>query len=90
MASDKRPVECIAKCDSKGNLVPMRIRFEDAEGKHVIDVKKIIEKEIKKTYSTMNRSDGRAFHFKCESVVEGLIVPFKLMFDNNTCKWFLM
>lgn len=90
MAGEKRPVECIAEFDKEGNPKPIRIRFEDDEGKHVIDVKKIIEKDIKKTYSTMNRSDGRAFHFKCESVVEGLIVPFKLMFDNNSCKWFLM
>jgi hypothetical protein len=90
MAGEKRPVDCIAKFDGKGNPEPRRIRFEDTEGKHVINVDKIIEKEIKKTYSTMNRADGRAFHFKCESVVEGLIVPFKLMFDNNSCKWFLL
>ena len=90
MSGEKRPVECIAKCDGKGNLEPMRIRFEDDEGKHVINVDKIIEQEIKKTYSTMNRSEGRAFHFKCESTLEGTAVPFKLIFDNNSCKWFLM
>ena len=90
MAEEKKCVECIAKCDGKGSLEPMRIRFEDTEGKHVINVDKIIEKEIKKTFSSMNRSEGRAFHFKCESVVEGLMVPFKLMFDNNSCKWYLM
>lgn len=90
MAGEKRPAECIAKCDGKGSLEPMRIRFEDAEGKHVINIDKIIEKEIKKTFSKMNRSEGRAFHFKCESVIEGMAVSFKLIFDNNSCKWFLL
>ena len=89
MAVEKRAIECIAKCDGKGNLEPMRIRFEDSEGKHVINVDKIIEKEIKKTYSTMNRPEGRAFYFKCESLLEGLSVPYKLIFDSSSCKWFL-
>ena len=90
MAGEKRQVDCIAKFDGKGDINPIRIRFEDSEGKHVINIDKIIEKEIKKTFSTMNSSQGRAFHFKCESILEGMSVPYKLIFDNNSCKWFLI
>jgi hypothetical protein len=90
MVGEKKIVECIAKCDGKGSLIPMRIRFEDSEGKNIINVDKIIENDVKKIYSTMNRSEGRAFHFKCECILEGMAVPFKLIFDNNSCKWYLM
>jgi hypothetical protein len=90
MSCEKRSVECIASIDSKGNVKPMRIRFEDDQGVHVIDINKVLEQEIKRTFSTMNRSEGRAFHYKCESVIEGMLVPYKLLFDNNSCKWFLL
>ncbi|HYE10944.1 MAG TPA: hypothetical protein VEF53_12260 [Patescibacteria group bacterium] len=85
-----RPVECIVECDGKGGLKPMKIRFEDKEGKHVIKIDKIVEHEVKKVFASMNNPAGRAFHYKCESVVDGLRVPFKLMFDNNNCKWYLI
>lgn len=87
---DKKLIECIVKFDDKGNLEPMRFRFEDGGGAHVIQITKIIERDVKSGFGTMNSNAIKQFSFNCESIIEGLVVPFKLMFDNNSCRWYLI
>lgn len=90
MADAQIPVECIVEFDIKGNPKPIRIRFEDAEGLHVINIDKILEKEDKKGFGTMNGNAVRLFVYKCQSVIDGIIVPLKLTFENKFCKWNLV
>lgn len=90
MATDKKPIECIVKFDPKGNIEPMRFRFEDKEGQHVIQITNIIEKDVKNGFGTMNGNAVKQFSFKCESLLEGLAVHYKLTFDNKNCLWYLV
>ncbi|MDF2591986.1 MAG: hypothetical protein K0S75_1452 [Clostridia bacterium] len=90
MGGDKKIIECIVKFDDKGNLEPIRFRFEDEEGTHVIQITKIVEKDLKNGFGNMNGHPVKQFTFRCESIIEGLVVPFRLLFDSNSCRWHLM
>lgn len=87
MTIDKKLVECIAKFDGKGSLTPMRVRFEDNEGQHVIKINKIIESDVKNGFGTMHGNPVRLFSYKCQSIIEGMIVPYKLQFETKGCTW---
>lgn len=90
MADGIRQVEYIAKIDEKSNLKSLWVRLEDKEGLYTINVDKIVEQEVKKIFISINNPAGRLFQYKWRSIIEGLRGLFKLMFDNNNCKWYLM
>jgi|GEM_PF-3009645 len=88
--ANKYPVECIATFGPKGEIRPNRVKFEDEEGSHVINVDKIVEQDVKNSFGNMNGHQNRAFTFKCESVVEDMKISFKLQYDQMTCKWHML
>lgn len=80
------PIECIV--DMKLNQIrPMRVRYENGEGAHVIKVDNIVGKDAKKVLPTMNNPASIEFTFRCEAFEEGLRKFFTLTYDNQSCKW---
>jgi hypothetical protein len=82
-------VECIAEF-RPDYIRPMRIRYEDNEGAHVIRIDKIISKDAKKIRPTMNISSEIEFSFKCENIEEGIRKYFTLVYNNQLCKWHML
>jgi hypothetical protein len=79
-------VECIA--DMRPDYIrPLRIRYEDNEGAHVIKIDKIVGKDAKKVFATMNTPASIEFSFKCENIEDGVRKYFTLYYNNQSCKW---
>lgn len=90
MATNKYPIECIATFEPKGGIRPNRIRFEDNEGVHVIKVDKVIDQDVKNTFGTMNGNQNRAYTFNCQSIIDDMLVSYKLQYDQLSCKWHML
>jgi hypothetical protein len=86
---DRIPVECIVEMKSD-HIKPIRIRYEDREGKHVVTVDSIISQDKKKIFATMNNPVAIDFIFKCETIIHNMKKPFTLVFNNQSCKWYLL
>lgn len=84
------PIECIAEMKPNGEIRPMRIRFEHETERQVIEVTTILEKDKRVDIATMNNSKRIVFRFKCETIKEGVKIPFELKFDIDSCKWILL
>lgn len=80
------PVECISEM-RPGYARPMRVRYGDGDGAHVIKIDNIIGKDAKKIIATMNTSASIEFSFKCENVDGGMRKYFTLIYNNQSCKW---
>lgn len=68
---------------------PIRIRYEDRDGAHVVNVDNIIQKDSKKVYPTMNIPASIEYSFKCETEIGDMKKAFTLIFNNQLCKWYL-
>ena len=74
-----KPIEMIAWFDLVG--VPRPIRFRvDGEVCIVQQVSSISEEKL---------AGNRMKIYRCQSEIDGLLKPFELKFELNTCKWFL-
>lgn len=83
----KMPVDCICNFDTKGNLEPVRIRFGDTEGQHVVDIRKVLERDVKNCFGTMHSNSAKVHSFKCQSEVEGILIQYQLQFETKNCSW---
>lgn len=82
------PVECIAVMNSK-EIKPLRVRYETNDGKQVVNVDKILVKDKKTVFPTMNRPKSTEYTFKCETVQGDTLKPFILVFNNQSCRWYI-
>jgi hypothetical protein len=83
---ERIPVECIAEM-KPDSIRPMRIRYEDREGKHVVNVDHVIRKDKKKIFAIMNYPESIEYRFTCETIEAGTRKAFALTFNAQTCRW---
>jgi len=81
-------VECIAEFCPE-SIRPLRVRYEDGEGAHVVKVDNIVVKDVKKVRATMNNPAFTEFTFKCESFQDGVRKLFTLTYNNQSCRWYM-
>jgi hypothetical protein len=84
----RMPVECIAEM-KPDSIRPMRIRYEDNEGKHVVNIDNIIHKDKKKVFATMNNPASIEYVFKCETKISNMKKTFTLIYNNQSCRWYM-
>ncbi len=80
------PIECIVEM-KPNSIKPMRVRYEDREGAHVINVDNIVGRDKKKILPTMNIAASVEYSFKCETFVDEYRNSFTLVYNNQSCKW---
>jgi hypothetical protein len=78
-----KQVECIALFSPEGKPKPMRIRYAEKEENKVIEITKVVTAE----HNNLHES---TWSFKCETIEEGRIIPFKLKFNIQKCTWYLI
>ena len=83
---ERIPVECIVDMPPD-YFRPMRIRYYDEEGAHVINIDRIISKDTKKVLPSKCISPEIEFTFKCEAIQGNARKPFTLIYNNQSCKW---
>ena len=73
------PIEVIAHCDLEGKLRPLRLRLE-GETVRIEQVVSVTEEKL---------AGNKMLCFRCQSEIDGVLKPFEIKFETNTCKWFL-
>lgn len=79
-----KPIEVIPYTDAKGDIRPLRMKFE-VEGNPAIVVKidRIIEKHIEKL------AGNYMWLFRCQSTINNTQRIFELKYELETCKWII-
>jgi hypothetical protein len=85
---NKVPVECITVMNNK-EITPLRIRFEDDAGAHVVKIDRILQRDKKTVFPTMNKPRSTEHTFRCEVVQGGCRKSFSLIFNDQTCRWYM-
>jgi hypothetical protein len=85
---NKISVECITVMNHK-EITPMRVRYEDDEGAHVIKVEKILVRNKKPVMPSMSNPRSTEYTFRCETIQDGIKRPFTLVFNDQSCKWLM-
>jgi len=89
MNTVKMPVECICEFDMKGNIKPTKIKFGDTDGQYAIDVKKVLERDMKGGIGSILGNTANIHSFKCQSIVEGIAIQYKLQYETKDCTWIM-
>jgi len=76
--------EVIAYFSKEGVPKPYRIRFYEKDESVVLDIKRVIQKDIQ----TVNKK--KQYEFRCEADIGGSIKQFRLKFDIESCKWYVV
>ena len=84
----KIPIECIAEM-KPNNIKPMRIRYEDDEGAHVVKVDRILKRDKKTIMPNMNQLRSIEYTFRCEAVQGDSRKPFTLAYNDQSCRWYM-
>lgn len=79
-----KPVEVIIEVDIKGNIKPMKMRYEDENGElQVVKFDSAAEIPVplydKKSYKK----------FSCSCIVDGIKRTYELKYFIQTCKWII-
>lgn len=79
-----QPIEVISYTDNKGDIRPLRFRFQmDDDSLKVVKIDKIMFKEIEKF------AGNNMLVFKCQSLINNVEHIFEVKYELNTCKWIL-
>ncbi|GAB6171976.1 hypothetical protein JCM15765_14540 [Paradesulfitobacterium aromaticivorans] len=79
-----KPVEMIALFDKEGKPWPLKYKIQEwDEGEIVVKVDRVITRTEEKL------AGNRMIIFSCQSEVDGVLRPFELKFEVQTCKWYL-
>lgn len=82
------PVECIALMNPN-EIRPLRVRYEVKDRKQVVRVDRIIQKDKDTVFATMNKPRSTEYTFRCEAIQEGVLKPFKLSYNDQSCRWYM-
>ncbi|WP_242832497.1 hypothetical protein [Desulfosporosinus orientis] len=74
-----KPVEMIAWFTQDGIPNPIRCRLGD----------KVIRVQQVTSISEEKLAGNRMFIYRCQTEINGKLIPFELKFELQTCKWFL-
>lgn len=78
-----KPVEMIALFDQEGIPSPLKYKIQEGdEGGIVVKVDQIITRTEEKL------AGNRMIIFRCQSEIDGVLKPFELKFEVQTCKWY--
>jgi hypothetical protein len=80
-----KEIEVICHFDSKGNINPLRFKYQEKDGDEykVIKVDKVISKFEERLCGNL------ALVFDCQSVIDGVERLFQLKYFKLECKWLL-
>lgn len=81
-------VECIVKMKDK-EIAPLRLRYEDHDGAHVVKVDRILQQDKKTTMAYMDHPRTTEYSFRCEAVQDGISKSFTLTFNADSCRWWM-
>ena len=68
---------------------PMRIKYEDEAGAHIINIDRIITKDKRQIIPSKYIAPELEYTFKCETIQEDMQRPLTLTFNNQTCIWYM-
>jgi len=78
MKTKMTPVEVLAWFEN-GKPHPLRFKF-DGETIKIDQVLSVTEEKL---------AGNKMLYFRCQSEIDGVLKPFEIKFEVNTCKWFL-
>lgn len=85
---DRIPVECIVIMNQK-QITPLKVRYEVNEERVVIKVDRILQRDKKVSMANMDHLRSTEYSFKCEVVQGDSRKPFKLTFNDQSCRWYM-
>jgi hypothetical protein len=85
MKTVAKDIEVICHFDSKGNINPLRFKYQEKDGDEykVIKVDRVISKFEEKLCG------NKALVFDCQSFVDGIEIRFQIKFFKLECRWLL-
>ncbi len=79
-----KAVDMMAWFQDDGAIHPIRFRLKNEEGaQQVIKVDRICSKELEKLAGNL------MMVFKCQSEINGVLKPYELKYELETCRWIL-
>ena len=79
MKTQMTPIEVIAHFKNDGTIHPLRLKLND----DTIRIEQVVS-------VTEDRLAGnKMLCFRCQSEFDGVLKPFEIKFEVQTCKWFL-
>jgi hypothetical protein len=81
MKGYRTPIDVIAVFDLKGEITPIRIRYQDCDETLAFNVDKSVNIDEDK--------HNRIHIFRCQSLIKGEIKVYEIMFNADSCKWCL-
>jgi hypothetical protein len=85
MKTVAKDIEVICHFDSKGNINPLRFKYQEKDGNEykVIKVDRVISRSEEKMCGNL------ALVFDCQSVINGVERLFQLKYFKSECLWLL-
>lgn len=78
-----RPIEVYSLTDKKGQVHPIMLKLEDKNVVKELKIDRIVS-------ITKEKLAGSAMLvFTCQSEIKGIVRPYELKYELNTCKWML-
>jgi len=79
-----KPVDMMAWFEDGGAIHPIRFRLKNEDGQQqVIKVDRICSRDLEKL------AGNPMVVFRCQSQINGLLKPYELKYELETCRWIL-
>ncbi len=79
-----KPVEMMAWFQDDGAIHPIRFRFKNEDGvQKIIKIDRICSKHLERIVGNL------MMVFKCQSEIKGIVKPYELKYELETCRWIL-
>ncbi|HBW36315.1 hypothetical protein [Desulfosporosinus sp. BICA1-9] len=79
-----QPIEMIAWFTQEGTPNPIHYKLTSVDAASiVVKVDRVVTRSEEKI------AGNRMILFRCQSEMNGLLKPYELKYELNTCKWFL-
>lgn len=78
-----RPITVYSWTDPQGKIHPEKLKLEDKDEIKELNIDKVV------TITKEKLAGNPMLVFSCQSVMRGVLRPYELKYELNTCKWML-
>lgn len=70
-------------------ITPVKVRYEVNDESVIIKVDRTLRRDKKSTMPYMDHPSTTEYTFRCETEQDGTRKPFTLMFNADSCRWYI-
>jgi hypothetical protein len=78
-----RPITVYSWTDAKGVIHPEKLKLEENDAIKELNIDKVV------TITKEKLAGNQMLIFNCQSLIRGVVRPYELKYELNTCKWML-